>query len=155
MTEFTTIPLTGERVLVKGTDQFGTTDETVLSSEEWSEVKRHMLLDEAAENFDAKVEEFFAPLLAAADQLENTSAVPKPDPISYVVIHEGTEAVEGRDEVAIKLNPDSVVLRLLEQGDFERLVWVNGGLEVLEVLDFPAEPVTDDEPEVVYDEHQG
>lgn len=135
--QFTTSNLTGERVLVQGTDKFGASGSVVLDATEWNEVKRHVDFTSAAEAFDAKVEEFFAPLTVAAEQLESSMAKPKLDPISYVTIHEGTEAVEGRDEVTIKLGPDSVVLRILEQQDYDRLVWVADRLEVLEVLELP------------------
>jgi hypothetical protein len=139
---FSTLNLTGERVLVKGTDSQGTEGSVVLDSSEWSEVKRHESFASAEQSFDATVEKFFAPLMAAADKFESAMAKPKLDPISYVTIHEGTEAVDGRDEVTIKLSPDSIVLRIIESGDTDRLVWVNERLEVLEVLDYE-EPTYD------------
>lgn len=135
MAQFTTTNLTNERVLVRGTDQFGTEGQTIVSASQWNDVQARSSHLEAHENFDAAVEQFFAPLMEAADLL-NTSAQPKVDPISYVVLQEGTEAEQGRDEIAVKLNVDSIVLRLLELGDYERLVWVNDQLEVLEVMDF-------------------
>ena len=135
MAQFTTTNLTGERVLVRGTDQFGTEGQTIVDAEQWNDVKARSSHMEAHENFEAAVEEFFAPIMEAADLL-NSSAQPKVDPISYVVLQEGTEAEQGRDEIAVKLTVDSIVLRLLEQGDYDRLVWVNDQLEVLEVMDF-------------------
>lgn len=136
---FTTLNLTGERVLVKGTDAQGTTGEVVLDASEWNEVKRHVTVADAQENFDAKVEEFFAPLMLAAEQMQDAFKRPEIDPISYVTIHEGTEAVQGRDEITIKLSSDSIVLRLIEEGDTDRLVWVADRLEVLEVLPVQAQ----------------
>lgn len=138
---FTTLNLTGERVLVKGTDAQGTTGEVVLDASEWNEVKRHVTVADAQENFDAKVEEFFAPLMLAAEQMQDAFKRPEIDPISYVTIHEGTEAVQGRDEITIKLSSDSIVLRLIEEGDTDRLVWVADRLEVLEVLPVQAQRV--------------
>ncbi len=135
MAQFTTTNLTGERVLVRGTDQFGTEGQTVVFASQWNDVKARSSHMEAHESFEAAVEEFFAPIMEAADLL-NSSAQPKVDPISYVVLQEGTEAEQGRDEIAVKLTVDSIVLRLLEQGDYDRLVWVNDQLEVLEVMDF-------------------
>ncbi len=135
MAQFTTTNLTGERVLVRGTDQFGTEGQTVVFASQWNDVKARSSHMEAHESFEAAVEEFFAPIMEAADLL-NSSALPKVDPISYVVLQEGTEAEQGRDEIAVKLTVDSIVLRLLEQGDYDRLVWVNDQLEVLEVMDF-------------------
>lgn len=146
MAQFTTANLTNERVLVKGTDQFGTEGQTVLDASEWNEVKAHQSQAHAVEGFDAAVEEFFAPLMKAIDEVASTQQK-KIDPITYVVIHEGTEAQQGRDEVAVKLGTDSIVLRLIELGDYDRLVWVDSQLEVLEVMDFDGTDVpAEDDP---------
>lgn len=140
---FSTINLTGERVLVKGTDRFGTDGETVLDATEWNEVQRHLGFSKAKESFDASVEEFFAPLMAAADQLQEQLSVPKPDPDSYIVLDEGEEGSAGRSREVIKLGHDSIVLRLIARGETDRLVWVMDQLEVMAVEDAPAQPVVD------------
>lgn len=145
MAQFTTTNLTGERVLVRGTDQFGTEGQTIVDASQWNMVKAKSSHMEAHENFNAAVEEFFAPLMEAADLL-NSSAQPKVDPISYVVLQEGAEAQQGQDEIAVKLDVDSIVLRLLEHGDYDRLVWVNDQLEVLEVMDFDDDTGNGDSP---------
>lgn len=142
MAQFTTLNLTNERVLVKGADQFGTNGEVVLDASEWNDVKRRLAHGEAHEDFEAAVEEFFAPLMEAVDKLTASDAQPKADPMSYVTLHEGTEARQGRDEVTIKLGTDSIVLRIIERGDFDRLVWVNDRLEVLEVIEGTDVPTT-------------
>lgn len=131
---FTTMNLTGERVLVRGTDVTGKDGETVLDSSQWNEVNRHRGVAEASADFDAEVDNFFAPLLRAAEKFETARAGRDEDPIAKFVIHEGTPAVEGREEIAVHLNKDSIVLRLIERGDTDRLVWVGDSLEVLEVL---------------------
>lgn len=136
---FTTANLTGERVLVKGTDRFGTEGTTVLDGSVWAQVKRHQAFHSAEETFDSAVEDFFAPLLEAAGQLEDALAVPAPDPITYVVLNEGVEGTDGREREVIKLDPDSVVLRLIEAGDTDRLVWVMDRLEVMTVEEPPAQ----------------
>ena len=150
MTSFDMLNLSGERVLVKGTDQFGTTGQTVLDATEWNNVKAQLNHRDAHAEFDEAVEEFFAPLLAAADKL-NAPATTDTD--SYVVLVEGTEAQAGNDEVRIKLSKDSIVLRLLERGDTDRLIWVNDTIEVLEVLDFGTSEVAvaNDEPSTMID----
>lgn len=130
---FTTMNLTNERVLVRGTDVTGREGEAVLDSAEWNHVKQHRQVAEAGKEFDATVEQFFAPLMEAAEKFE-TAQVKAEDPIAKFVIHEGTAAVRGQDEVAIRLSHDSIVLRLIEKGDTDRLVWVGDSLEVLEVL---------------------
>lgn len=131
---FTTLALTGGRVLVKGTDHTGTAGETVVDGSEWAQVKRQAAHAEATEAFDDAVNEFFGPLMAAAEQLEDSLAIPAPDEISYFVIDEGEEGTAGREPSVIKLSRDSIVLRLLERGQGDRLVWVAGDLEILEVL---------------------
>lgn len=139
MGNFTTATLTNDRVMVKGTDRFGTEGTTVLDGSEWAQVKRHQAFHTAESAFDQSVEEFFAPLMAAADQLEQALSVPKPDPITYVVLDEGEEGTDGRERSVIKLSPDSVVLRIIESGETDRLVWVMDSLEVMTVEDVPAE----------------
>ena len=131
---FTTLNLSGERVLIKGTDSQGTDGQTVVFATEWNEVKRRTQHSEAHEDFDRAVEEFFAPLTQAAEALDLAFNQQSRDPISFVVLDEGEAASPGRTEVVIKLSHDSVVLRLLESGDTDRLVWVGDTLEVLEVL---------------------
>lgn len=131
---FTTSHLTGGRVLVRGTDTTGTQGETVLDGTDWARAKQHAAHAEAHEGFDAAVEEFFAPLLEASERLESTLAMPALDKDSYFVIDEGEEPTTGRSPVVIRLSRDSVVLRLIEEGHTDRLVWVGGELEVLEVL---------------------
>lgn len=126
--------LTGGRVLVKGEDIDGTFGETVLDGNEWAYVKAQRAHSEAHDDFDQAVEEFFAPLMEASAKLESSLQVAQIDPISYLVIDEGEEPVEGRQATVVKLSKDSIVLRLLEQGDQARLVWVDGSLEVLETL---------------------
>jgi hypothetical protein len=131
---FTTNALTGGRVLVRGQDSTGTNGETVLDGTEWAQAKAQAAHFEAHEGFDAAVEEFFAPLVEAAEKLESSLAMPALDRSSYFVIDEGEEATPGRSSTVIKLGRDSVILRLIEEGQSDRLVWVAGDLEVLEVL---------------------
>lgn len=155
MAQFTLQNLTNDRVLVKGTDASGTTGTTVLFATEWRSIKAHKDYQSATADFEAKVEEFFAPLTEAAEKL-NAAHAPKVDPITYVVLEEGVEATAGAERTVLKLGRDSVVLRLIEAGDFDRLVWVDDSLEVLEVLDDTAVPtVTETLADIVADETEG
>lgn len=131
MSTFTTSPLVGSRVLVSGTDVNGVTGSEVVSSAQWDEVNANTAYDQAAEAFDSAVEAFFAPLTEAAKALDEERKRPTKDPIGYVVLHEEVAATPGQSEHIIKLTRDSIVLRLIEQGESDRLVWVNGELEVL------------------------
>ena len=127
---FTTQTLTGQRVLVIGTDINGVTGQVVVDGSEWADINAHKQHAEAHADFDAGVEEFFAPLLELAEKLEQTLEVPT-DETEYIVISEGVEATEGRQRQVVRLTKDSQVLRLIDQCEDDRLIWVNGELEIL------------------------
>lgn len=137
MTNFTTIKLVGQRMLVKGTDKFGTNGEAVLSTEQWDELTTNQQYNRASDAFEAAVERFFEPLTSAAEKLSVSLDKPS-DPVSYVVLEEPTEGVEARSGHLVRLNEDSIVLRLIEDNDTDRLVWVDGDLEVLDSEPKPA-----------------
>lgn len=128
---FTTRNLTGGRVLVKGTDIDGTTNKTVLDGRQWEELNARDDVSKAEAAFAAVVEEFFKPLTDAAEAAAKALETPG-DSIGYVVIDEGTEATAGRPRRVVELTHDSIVLRLIDQGDTDRLLWVGDNLEVIE-----------------------
>lgn len=128
---FNTSQLRGERVLVKGTDKNGTAGETVVDSTQWTEISEHADWHLAEEGFNKVVEDHFADITAAAEALDAARAPKTLDPIEYFEIHEGVEGVVAVAPVAHKLNRDSIILRLIENGEFDRLVWVGTELEVL------------------------
>ena len=134
MGSFTKINLTGERVLVRGQDSTGRDGETVLDGSEWAEVNRRLSLKTATVQFDEAVEQFFAPLMEAVEKLEAAGIKQDTDPMSYVVLEEGNEGEASTERVVHHLSKDSIVLRLLENGGDDRLVWVGDTLEILEVL---------------------
>lgn len=128
---FSTINLTGERVLVRGTDIHGVDGETTLDASQWNELSVRKDVQDAEEQFAAAVEEFFAPIVEAAEKAK--SSVKKPtDNIGFVVIQEPEEAKAGKPGHVVHLTRDSIVLRLIESGNTDRLIWVNGELEVTE-----------------------
>ena len=127
----TTTRLAGHRTLVQGSDILGVHGKQILDSSEWDEVADRKTHDEIHDAFDAKVKEFFAPIMEAADALHEAHKV-LTDPAFYLVLDEGEEATAGRPEEIVALSHDSVVLRLIEQGATNRLVWVNDSLEILE-----------------------
>jgi hypothetical protein len=135
---FTIVKLAGDRALVKGRDVAGTHGQQILDAAEWNDFNARNKHNDAHEAFDAAVEAFFAPLNDAVDALKKT-AQPKHDPLFFVTVQEKSEGVEAQDEVLVKLNHDSAVLRLVEQDpDTDRLIWVNDTLEILELPDTPA-----------------
>jgi len=129
---FTVTRLIGNRALVRGDDVTGNTGETVLDTTQWDEITQHKAVDAATAEFDKAVEEFFAPLTKAAEAVGKKLERPT-DAIDYVVLHEGTEAVAGTPAHVVRLTHDSKVLRLIEGGNDQRLVWVMDHLEILDV----------------------
>lgn len=137
MTEFTTTNLVDGRVLVTGTDQFGTSGRTVLDGGQWAEVNRRDDYSQANDAFDRAVEEFFKPLTDAVESREKALERPT-DSLAYVVLCEGTEGKAAQQENLVKLTKDSMILRAIETGETGRLVWVEEHIEILDVLSVKA-----------------
>jgi hypothetical protein len=132
---FKTNILVGERVLVSGTDVTGESGKTIVDATQWNELALRKDVSKATADFDAAVEAFYAPLTDAADAAEQAFKGNKPDDASaYVVIQEEVPATPGQVGHTVRLTRDSVILRLIEEGNTDRLVWVDDQLEVLEVL---------------------
>lgn len=121
---FTTTNLVDNRVLVKDGKK-----SVVLDGTEWAAIKAELNAGEAHAGFDAAVNEFFAPLLAAQAELESSHQI-EVDPLTFVVLQEGTPSVAGTDTVVVQLSKDSQILRIIEAGDTSRLVWVGDDLEI-------------------------
>lgn len=128
---FTTQRLVNNRMLVRGSDITGGVGECTLDTTQWDEIKATKAFSEAEAEFDAAVEAFFAPLNDAKEKLESVGKV-DPDPATFVVLREEVAGQPAQPGLLVKLNHDSVVIRLLEQGNHQRLVWVDNTLEVLE-----------------------
>lgn len=132
---FSTNTLVGDRVLVTGTDVFGESGKTIVDASQWNELALRKDVSKATADFDAAVEAFYAPLTEAADKAEVAMKGNRPDDASaYVVITEATEGVPANAGQTVRLTRDSVILRLIEEQNTDRLVWVDGTIEVLEVL---------------------
>jgi len=132
---FSTTRLVNNQVLVQGTDIFSVYGRTTLDSTQWDEIKADGQYSEAIDAFDAAVKQFFAPLLEAAEAAQQAApSMDTVDPIAYVVLNEEVEGVEAQPAQLIHLTNDSIVLRLIEQGETDRLVWVDGTLEILELV---------------------
>ena len=123
--------LANHRALVTGLDEAGVQHQTVLDTEEWDQLNKRTGFTAAIEEYDAKIAEFFKPLTEAADRLENAHKI-QTDPAFYVVEQEGVQPTEGQPEVLHFLSHDSVVIRLIEEGREDRLVWVGDDIEILE-----------------------
>ena len=135
---FTTRNLTNDHVVVSGTDVDGNSGKVVLDASQWVSLNKRDDVSQAQAAFEAAVEEFFKPLTDAAERASQTVSTVDED--SFIVLHEGVEGVAGRPADILRLNHDSIVLRIIEQGNQDRLVWVRDVLEVLEVLPVSTKP---------------
>ena len=129
MSNFTTTALANEFFLVEGTDVRGRYGEHVIDGCQWLEIKRALGTDTAKEQLDAAVEEFFKPLVEAADAFAAAKA-PVVDALSVIVLNEGTTGEPAREREVIRLNQASQILRAIEEGTTDRLLWVDGELVI-------------------------
>ena len=129
--QFKTTRLANHRVLVKGTDQFWTTNQTVLDSAQWDGIKAELTKSTVEDQFNAAVEEFYAPLLEKIDALVADAQKSVVDDAYVLTVGETVDAVEAVAPTVYRLNQDSAILRLLEEGRTDRLVWVNDELEII------------------------
>lgn len=148
MSTFNTTELTQNRVLVEGTDRFGVNDRKVLDATEYNELFAADQHSAALEAFDAAVEEFYAPLVAAVEAFEAAHTAADDD-LFELVVQEEIAPTAGQPERRVRLGRDTVILRLLEQGEADRLIWIKGELEIT------ANGVTTPAPEAPATEDQG
>jgi hypothetical protein len=120
-------------VLVSGADVDGNKGQVVLDASQWLELKARADVKTAGEAFDAAVEEFYKPLLEAAEKVGKSLERPE-DSLGFVTLDEGQDHVPGRAPQIVRLTKDSMILRLIEDGGTDRLVWVGDDLEILDVL---------------------
>lgn len=138
---FNITTLTGHRAVVQGTDAFGTSGQQVVDTRQWDEIQRTLAQRDAAEVFDAEVKEFFAPLAKASEAFEKAGAQDTDD-FDVFVFEEGVDSTPGQPQRVVALSYDSMILRALQTpGEDDRLMWVNGFLEILAKI-----PVSVDEP---------
>ena len=142
MSNFTATALANESFLVEGTDIRGKYGECVIHGGEWLEIKRALGTDTAKEQLDAAIEEFFKPLVEAADAFTAAKA-PVVDALSVVILNEGTTGEPAREREVVHLSQASQILRAIEEGTTDRLLWVDGSLVLT------AAPVEAPAPEVV------
>lgn len=137
---FTTVNLADNRVLVSGTDKFGSTNKIVVDGTEWNELNAKFDHEDAVAAYDQAVTDFLAPLTEAADEMTK-SRIKQQDPAQFLVVQEHVCATEGQEGVIIKLAKGTVILRLLLEGAFDRLIWVGDSLEITEFVPAPMDEV--------------
>lgn len=126
---FKTQALTGNRVLVsEGTGK--NTKSVVLDGSQWAEIKAARAFADADEAFNETVAEFFRPITDAAEAANKAIDVPT-DELEFIVLAEGVEGVASEPAHVVQLTKDSQILRLIEEGDTSRLVWVGDELDIL------------------------
>ena len=121
---FTVQNMLGDQALVSGTDVRGNEGQAIVSTHQWDELNARKEFSAATEDFDAAVEEFFKPLTEAADKLEAATKGNEPDSVAYVVLSEHVEGTQHKPAQVVQLTKDSIVLRLISEGNTDRLVWV-------------------------------
>lgn len=137
MNTFTTTALANGSVLVTGADGIRSY-QTLLDGREFASLKQHEAVNMAEKDYDQKVRDFFAPLTDAVDAVAEV-ARPTIDPAFIYIVEEGEESVEGRPATIIELDEDTVILRLLDQGNVARLQWATiAGEDTILILDEPS-----------------
>lgn len=110
-------------------------------------------LDAANSAYEKAVNDTFADILAVAKEFEATMAgINQPDPNRYVTVREATEGVKAKKEIVVELDRDSQIVRLIEEGNTDRLEWtVYADHAEIDILAYapPATLADVDEDEIV------
>ena len=146
MSDFTTIALANELFLVKGTDNHYNYGTCIVDGGEWLAIKRALGTDTAKEQLDAAIGEFFKPLVEAAGAFAAAKA-PVVDALSVVVLEEGAAGEPAREREVVHLGRDAQILRAIEEGATDRLLWVDGTLVITAApVEVPAQDVNENNP---------
>ena len=131
---FNVTELAGHRALVTG----DANQQCILDTTERDELRLLIENREVDQMFDEDIEDFFAPLTQAAELHDRRHELlaqqfnQADDPAFSLVLKEAVEGVEGVEEERVILSHDSVVLRLIDSGRTDRLVWVgNDRIEIV------------------------
>ena len=131
---FNVTELAGHRALVTG----DANQQCILDTTERDELRLLIENREVDQMFDEDIEDFFAPLTQAAELHDRRHELlaqqfnQADDPAFSLVLKEAVEGVEAVEEERVVLGHDSVVLRLIDSGQTDRLVWV--GNDTIEVI---------------------
>ena len=128
MSTFNVTKLANHRVLVTGDTDV---QSVVFDSTEWDEIKGRQSFSQADTMFAEKIAEFFAPLTEAADAAKALAAKEnQPDEAFFVTLQKGIMPTQGENEVTAVLSKDAAILRMLDNGDTSRLIWVGASIEI-------------------------
>ena len=124
---FTVTYLAGDRALVQED-----THQIILDAEEYLAMKLRQEKTGLIAQYDQSVADFFKPLTDVADKIKSVEEQRnRIDPDFHCVIAEGTEGEEPVRREVYRLEKDTVILRLIEEGRTERLIWIGDQLEIL------------------------
>ena len=117
---FDTTALANDQLLVTG----NAAQRTVLNVSQWNELKRDQRVRTLETEYDEEIKEFFRPLIEAEEKLDAATIAPI-DPAFTIVLSEPVEHRCAEKGVAIDLDEHSAIARLIEMGEFDRLIWVD------------------------------
>ena len=124
---FTVTYLAGDRALVQEE-----THQIILDAEEYLAMKLRQEKTGLIAQYDQSVADFFKPLTDVADKIKSVEGQEnRIDPDFHFVLAEGTEGEEPVRREVYRLEKDTVILRLIEEGRTERLIWIGDQLEIL------------------------
>ena len=124
---FTVTYLAGDRALVQED-----THQIILDAEEYLAMKLRQEKTGLIAQYDQSVADFFKPLTDVADKIKSAEEQEnRIDPDFHFVLAEGTEGEEPVRREVYRLEKDTVILRLIEEGRTERLIWIGDQLEIL------------------------
>ena len=124
---FTVTYLAGDRALVQED-----THQIILDAEEYLAMKLRQEKTGLIAQYDQSVADFFKPLTDVADKIKSVEEQEnRIDPDFHFVLAEGTEGEEPVRREVYRLKKDTVILRLIEEGRTERLIWIGDQLEIL------------------------
>lgn len=129
---FTITNLVGERAMVEGTDFNGAVGQTTVSTSQWDEIVRTRDLSAATSEFDKAVDAHFEGLVKAAEKIRAGLEV-QVDDLATVTLSEPVQGVASEKGDVRVLTRDTIILRAINEGRTDRLVWVGGELEVTTV----------------------
>ena len=122
---FTVQTMLGGTALVAGTDITGKSGQTIVSTVQRDDLTGRDNFSKATADYDKAVEKFFAPLEKAAKKAKKALERPSQDPAEYIVLKEAVKGRESQPAEVVALYRDSIILRLIEEGQTDRLVWVD------------------------------
>ena len=138
---FTTTELVNGTILVEGTDVRGVTDQEVLDPSFWNQRKLAAQQVEAVALVDAAIEALVAPVNAAIEQANALVAKAELDPLTYVLEGEDQAHQVATSARLHKLDRGSIVLRAIDEGQEDRLIWINHQLVLTAAPVAPVRPV--------------